>query len=354
MKRKILKILTYLVFAWWYYESLVRMVGGSFSLVWWLWCTLMVLGSIGSAYGVLWMIQRGIQTINPKLSKWKKNLCIWSGFVFIIAIVWFPVATTMLQCVHFKVGNPSTDTIVEPFFPFTTTTSDGYQISWILLDAHAPDTILLAHGLGANRNNFHLQARSLYYLGYNVASFDFRAHGESDGILTSFWFHETKDIIAVEKYLRSHYPQKTKRLFWVGYSMGGAAMLLAQSQYPILDKMVMDSSFARSEDMIDHAYRFFPWWYRTYLKKVWNQLTSLLIGKPILEIQPREVLTKLPTPVMLIHCQNDTMIPVSQSKKLHQANPKTRLEIFPNCGHVGALFEDGERYEKVVKEFFIY
>ena len=60
-------------------------------------------------------------------------------------------------------------------------------------------TVIVCHGLASNKSNHLLLARELVPHGYNVLIFDFRAHGESDGQLTSLGDLERRDVDFNEK-----------------------------------------------------------------------------------------------------------------------------------------------------------
>ena len=81
-----------------------------------------------------------------------------------------------------------------PYQDVTLRTQDGLGLSAWYTPAENGAVILVAHGLGGYRSvDMHaLFARH----GYGVLSWDFRAHGESEGELSTLGYHEALDVEA--------------------------------------------------------------------------------------------------------------------------------------------------------------
>lgn len=88
-------------------------------------------------------------------------------------------------------------------------------------------TVILCHGLGANKSNQLVMARDLVPGGYNVLAFDFRAHGASGGQLTTFGDLERRDVLGAVRWLRANRGAQSRHIYGVGASMGAAALIAA-------------------------------------------------------------------------------------------------------------------------------
>ena len=88
-------------------------------------------------------------------------------------------------------------------------------------------TVILCHGLGANKANQLVMAQDLVPGGYNVLAFDFRAHGHSGGQLSTFGDLERRDVLGAVRWLREDRRSESQRIFGVGASMGAAALIAA-------------------------------------------------------------------------------------------------------------------------------
>lgn len=122
-------------------------------------------------------------------------------------------------------------------FPSTT----GVTLhGWYAAGCPGHGSVLLLHGVRANRLAMLPRARWLHGLGYGVLLIDFQASGESNGRWITFGAYEAGDAAAAVNYLRSRAPDE--RIAVIGTSMGGAASLLAQPPLQI-DAMVLEQVY---------------------------------------------------------------------------------------------------------------
>jgi fermentation-respiration switch protein FrsA (DUF1100 family) len=88
-------------------------------------------------------------------------------------------------------------------------------------------TVVVCHGLGANKANQLIMAQDLVPGGYNVLAFDFRAHGDSGGQLSTFGDLERRDVLGAVRWLRAERLKESQHIYGVGASMGAAALIAA-------------------------------------------------------------------------------------------------------------------------------
>lgn len=225
-------------------------------------------------------------------------------------------------------------------------------------DAVSPHTIIFAHGFRSNRLERGVPAlelaRSLVGAGYNVLMFDFRNHGESDGNVTTLGYHEVKDIYGAVRWLRETRPDQAQRIGVIGFSMGAVTSILAAAGEPAIDAVVADSPFS---DLRSYLQVNMPVW--TGLPNVPFTWAIMAILPPLIDLQvdavsPVAVMPTLRQPVLLIHADGDTAIPVSESQRLAAAGRpgQTELWVVPGDRHVGARSVDPEAYDARVIGFF--
>ena len=217
--------------------------------------------------------------------------------------------------------------------------SQGMQLAGWLLEAEAPErpVVIVAHGLGANRQNFLPAAVYCRQLGYHALIFDFRAHGDSPGRTASLGYNEAADVLAAHDWAKRRFPGQP--IYAVGFSGGAAAVLQATAQAHVFDKLVIDSTFS-SVQTAAHASTLK---YLGPVEPLFWQLARgwawLWTGVDMQSHRPVDALHALTDrPVMLIHGTADPVIPFSEFERLQAgAPPGTEVWILEGAGHVGSL-----------------
>jgi fermentation-respiration switch protein FrsA (DUF1100 family) len=195
-------------------------------------------------------------------------------------------------------------------------------------------TVILCHGLGAGKANQLLMVRELFDDGYNVLVFDFRAHGDSGGQLMSFGDRERYDVLGAVRWLRENHPAECKRLYGLGASMGGAALIAAAAddspEGRAFDAIAVYSTFDRFDTLADDvAKQMFPplgW----LAEHVGLPLMSLHAGADLHSFAPAILVDRVaPRPLLVVHGRGDMLVPIESAMKLydHASMPKLRLWI---------------------------
>jgi fermentation-respiration switch protein FrsA (DUF1100 family) len=118
---------------------------------------------------------------------------------------------------------------------------------------------------------------------------------------------------------------------------------------------VADSAYASLEELIARQFFFLPdalTWPFVMLTKLW---AHLLLGVDVTQASPAEAVRQLRTPLLLIHGDRDSQIPVSHTREIAaNADPSLmELWIVPGADHGFAHTQEGARYEARVLQFFI-
>lgn len=224
-------------------------------------------------------------------------------------------------------------------------TADGLLLHGWFLPARgdARGTILFLHG---NAENISTHIASVYWLpahGFNVFLPDYRGYGRSQGTPSLAGIQE--DIDSSMRYLLGRRDVDPERLIVFGQSLGGALAIhyVAHSaQRRHIRALVTESAFASYRDIA-----------REKLAAFW---LSWPLSRPLAytvddAFSPIHSIAAIsPTPVLIIHGENDAIVPVEHAQRLYQAaKPPKDLWIVPNAGHIQAL-----RYESVRKRFVQY
>ena len=210
--------------------------------------------------------------------------------------------------------------------------------------------IILCHGLGADRSDMLNYIPLLHRKGYNLLALDFRGHGANKYKYTSLGYNEVKDLLGAVEFAKAN---GAKSIGVLGRSMGGATALMGAGLCADINAVVSDSSFATLNSMIRHYARRF--YHVPYFPLVPAAvfLAEIRSGFKYREVNPAVSISKVKTPVLIIHGEADENIPVENAKLIYAAaaGPK-KLLLFPGARHVEALSTDTKTYEKEVQGFF--
>ena len=221
---------------------------------------------------------------------------------------------------------------------------------WFVERSNAPATILLMHGVRANRLSMVARAKWLAREGYSVLLFDFQGHGESGGDRITFGHLESRDARAAVQYLRRERPEE--KIGVIGVSLGGAAALLAE---PPLDvqAMILESVYPTIEEAVRDRLVM-------RLGALGGWLTPLLTGqlRPRLGVGPEALRPidragKLAVPKFFLHGEADRHTTLREARALADAAaaPK-QFWMISGAGHVDLHEYAGREYERRVLAFF--
>lgn len=225
-------------------------------------------------------------------------------------------------------------------------TESGLQLRGTLLTqpAKGPDAepgprpvVIVCHGLGANRCNFFAYAHLAWLLDCHVFAFDFRGHGQSEGVTTTLGGREASDVVAATEWVRAEPQFAASKIVLLGISMGGASALRAAADANA-DAVFSESSFADLSTMLDDRMSGLGPLRRLASASVWLA-ARMQLGIDLDDVSPRQSLAALSReiPVVLVHAGDDNLIPVSQGRDLAAARPGLQLHVVAGAGHGGCI-----------------
>lgn len=211
---------------------------------------------------------------------------------------------------------------------------------WWLAGEEAQGHAILTHGWGANRQALLPLVPMLVAAGWNVLLFDVRNHGNSDEDTFSSMPRFAEDIDAAIAWLNN--TQSKCPIALIGHSVGAAATLLAASRRNDITAVVSLSSFAHPADMmkrwlVEKGIPFYPlgWYVLRYVQRV--------IGYRFDSIAPVDTLTRIHCPVLLVHGDRDTIIPLQDAYTLASKSENAVLRVVSG-GHdlTASVVEHGD------------
>ncbi len=212
-------------------------------------------------------------------------------------------------------------------------------------------TILVGHGYPFDKANI-LQHALFLHPSFHLLVFDFRYFGESDGAYTTAGLLETRDVQAAVEYVKSRSDVNPKQIGSLGFSMSASAFILTSP--PDVKAIVADSPYATLEGLIARQFFFLPGFTKWPLVAMTKLYARLLLGVRVSDAAPVDVVRDLNTPLLIIHGDADSQIPLEHSQAIYaNADPdKTTLWIVPGADHGFAHGLEGPRYEVRVRQFF--
>jgi pimeloyl-ACP methyl ester carboxylesterase len=226
-----------------------------------------------------------------------------------------------------KITNISPKAYSLEYQDVTLHTKDGMTLAgWFIPNKNSDKAIIVCHGYPMDKGDI-FGVTEFLARHYNLLYFDFRGMGSSSGRISTSGWREKEDVLTAVRFLKD---KGFSRIGAFGFSMGAAAILMANS--PDIKCIISDSSYAVLSDVLlvifNRSGPLRPFVFT--MSKVWARL---LLGVNTDEVAPVKYISGLHSPILLIHCTQDTTIPVDQAQKLKQADPQAKLWLIPNGDH---------------------
>lgn len=191
-----------------------------------------------------------------------------------------------------------------------------------------------------------------FELEHNLLLIDQRAHGDSEGHTISFGIKERHDLLEWVRYCVERFGPDTEIMLY-GVSMGGATVLLAAN----LDLpknvrgIVADCPYASPLEIVLHVGEEMP--IPRWLIKPFVILGARLFGGfDITQVTATQTVKETKVPILIIHGQEDTLVPWAMSRAVQEANPAmVRYFLVPGAEHAISYLVDREGYRRAVLDF---
>jgi pimeloyl-ACP methyl ester carboxylesterase len=230
-------------------------------------------------------------------------------------------------------------------------TASGETLSGWLISNDAPKgVIMLLHPQGGNRDSMLTRAEIMWRAGYTVLLFDFRGHGASPGLHSTFGFEEGKDARDAMRWVKAHFPNQPVGV--IGWSLGGAAALLGDTPLGA-NALVLEAVYPTIEDATYNRLH-------VRLGRLAGIARAMLLVqlKPRLGISPTQLrpidhIAEVGAPVLVLAGAKDRYTPLEESRRLfeHALVPK-EFWVVPGAGHVDFCYSARHEYELRVLDFF--
>jgi len=231
-----------------------------------------------------------------------------------------------------------------PFEDVKLTTQDGLKLAAWYTPPQNGAVILIAHGYNDNR------PESIYAMfvenGYGALAWDFRAHGGSEGEMSTLGYYERMDVKAALDFALAQ--DGVEHIGAWGGSMGAATLILSAAETPEIEALVADSAYPSLQDVLrlNMPVRFFQ-----PFALFWGEYYS---GAKIDDVNPELVIGRIsPRPVFVIDGWEGSAIAMNSPYRLYDAaNEPKEIWVEDGIPHLGTFTHNPKKYENKVVGFF--
>lgn len=224
-------------------------------------------------------------------------------------------------------------------------TANGKTVhAWLIPapEARAAPAVIVMHGWGGNAALMLPLAAPLHAAGYTTLFVDARCHGASDDDTFASLPRFAEDVEHAFAWLATHAGVDSQRIALLGHSVGAGAVLLAASRTPQVAAVVSVAAFSHPAAMMRRwlATRHIPekpigLYILKYVQKT--------IGHRFDDIAPVTTLSRIRRPVLLVHGEDDAIVPIEEAQQIFAARGESPVELMTLSGDHDA-FADLEHH----------
>lgn len=215
-------------------------------------------------------------------------------------------------------------------------TVDNINIAVNHIKNNHKEVIILVHGWFMTKDSRAFSSLAKDFSKYfDVISFDCRGHGKSSGFYT-FTSKETIDLKTVVEFAKKQY----EKIYLIGFSLGGALVLIHSSLNIDVDKVIAVSApcdFNKIENKIWKKEAWLPTFKKFELERWISIRPSLIMRK---KIKPIDVIKNIKVPTLFIAGEKDPTVCPWHTKLLYEkATCPKKFELFKSI-HAEDLYLD--------------
>ncbi len=270
---------------------------------------------------------------------------------YISRVVFFPKIPTYEEALQWEVEHDyyNEDDYKKYEYEEVSIQNDGLKLVGHYLNNHSDKTLIFAHGYTSSHHGAYKYLTPYLENNFNILMFDQRAHGHSEGKNPTLGYKEHKDFIKWIEFINAKTPN-LKVLGCHGESMGAATVLLA-GHHESLAFVISDCGFSTFKKQVEYHL-----WHFNKIPKFMVYPTSLLSrilwGAPILPVRPMDNVKSIKAPLLVIHGNQDTYVPIDHFYDIKaQLQKKDSFYVAEGAKHAESYRSNREKYDEVVRAF---
>ncbi|QDR81617.1 alpha/beta hydrolase [Sporomusa termitida] len=243
--------------------------------------------------------------------------------------------------------------------PVSLNSQFGYVLEGTFIPNPTPSnkTVIFVHGIAAT------QAMGLHVLdmyldrGYNLLIYDSRNHGASGGPCVTWGYYEQYDLDQWVDWLEKKQPDGVIGVH--GVSLGAATAVMhsvlnessGRVQFYVADSAYSDLAKLLEQQLAKHTRSTHLLWIDILINYA-SLVAYIQSDFAYASIRPVAAMGTVTTPILYLHGEADTLVPVEMSLELANAtNGYRELHTFPGIKHGRAVLDSKQEYQAAVAKF---
>ena len=192
--------------------------------------------------------------------------------------------------------------------------------------------VVVVHGWGGNAALMLPLARPLHEAGFAALFIDTRCHGASDDDRFTSLPRFAEDAEHAFAWLAAQPGIDPQRIALLGHSVGAGAVLFAASRTPQVAAVVSVAAFSHPVAMMRRllAAKRLP---ERPLGRYIRDYVQKTIGHRFDDIAPLTTIARIRRPVLLVHGEDDEVVPIVEARQIYAARGDTPVELMTIAGN---------------------
>lgn len=213
-------------------------------------------------------------------------------------------------------------------------------------------TIVLLHGIRANKEHFLPLAKRLADSSFNSILIDLRAHGESDGKYCTYGFSEKVDISILIDSVTNKHDLSNNIGIW-GQSLGGAVALQSMAIDSLIRFGIIESTFSDFNKIVHDYFSYHLGFDIPFLTNYLIKKTREITYFEPSDVKPFRYASKIKQPIIIVHGRKDKRISIDYGLQNFEKLASSRKEFIelPEANHLNLWQIGGEEYFEKIFSF---